>query len=555
MKTLRLLATLFLLAVAPSLWAYSTPNVPVDDPVYRDIDKLVAFGLIKDAIYGQRPWSRREIARMVADAMDKVDRNPPLTPDDREISEKIYASDVIDRLKERFHDELVDAGALPGDAKNIRVHPLEEVRFDYTLLDSPFRAIPASNGLGLINGVVNPLVAYREGRHYVDGNALGLETTHTAKLSPYLSLYARPRFEGLVPNTGGSDFNPLVQQAYAKFAYRNFEVEVGRDSLIWGQGEWGGLLLSNNARPLDLLRLGTDSPVTLPSILKYLGPNGFQIFFADLGPEWAFPHAILSGFKWTIKPFRFLELGFNHVVIMGGEGANDPSFLEAFGEFTGILSAVTANKRDGGATTNRLLSVDGRITFPFLRNAILYGEVGFDDTNSEISVLFEDNAMYFFGVYFPRLTQSGSTDLRLEYRHVPAGAYRHSPYNNGYTLNQRLIGDEIGPDGHGVYAKMNVDFATSSTWTLATSYENRDSDLFTSIPDSEGNVTDIVQTQDNPTEHRWLINTAFRWKLRRNLGLALSTGYERIWNFGFLQNNSADNFLGAAALTYEPGWF
>ncbi|MBI3540617.1 MAG: hypothetical protein HY073_00470, partial [Deltaproteobacteria bacterium] len=201
----------------------------------------------------------------------------------------------------------------------------------------------------------------------MDGNTLGLETTHRAKLSKYFSLYARPRFEVLIPKDEINDVNIDAQQLYGKWAYKNFKIEVGRDSLIWGQGEYGGLILSNNARPMDMVSLGTDSPFILPWFLKYLGPTSFKVFFANLGSRSDFNNIILSGYKWSILPVSFFELGLNHVVMMGGDGTTGPGFFEAIGEFTGFLSAATGNKRITNIFTNRLFSVEGRLTLPPLR--------------------------------------------------------------------------------------------------------------------------------------------------------------------------------------------
>jgi hypothetical protein len=516
----------------------------VDDPVYRDIDKLIAAGLVKDVIYGHRPWSRREIARIISVALKNREKiGPPIAPDDREVSLRIYVDDILERLQERFREE----------PKEFRLHPLEEVRFDYTILDSPFRTVPANNGIGQIDAVINPLVAYREGRHFVDGHTIGLETAHSARLSKYFSLYFRPRFEVLAPNTGSSDANFIVQKLYGKFAYRNFELEIGRDSLVWGQGEHGGFLLSNNARPLDMITLGNVSPFYLPWIFKYLGPNSIRIFFAEMGPEREFPHAILSGYKWSFKPVHFFEIGLNHVVLMGGDGANGPSFFEAIGEFTGILSAVTENK-GGAAFTNRIFSVDGRITFPFLRNSVFYAEVAFDDTNNEIDVLFEDNGLYFAGFYIPRLTPSGSVDLRLEYRHIPGVAYRHSLYTSGWTLNRRLLGDEIGPDGDGFSAKVRADLTDRLLLETEAAYERRDSDLLTTVT-SGPDVVDIAKAQDNPAEHRVRWQGDLCWQVRKDLEARFGLGYEHAHNFNFAQNQDVDNWLGTFALKWRPRIF
>ncbi|QQR81374.1 MAG: hypothetical protein IPJ69_04390 [Deltaproteobacteria bacterium] len=287
--------------------SFASSNVPIDDPVYRDIDKLVGVGLIKDAIYGQRPWSRKEIARMIASAKNIQTNNGLLllAPDDGEVELNIIIQDILERLTKEYREELIANGTLEGETKNISVTPLEQVRLDYTLLDSPSRAVPASNGLGGIDAVINPMVAYQEGRHIVDGNTLGFETTHRGQFSKYFSLYARPRFELTGPSGAETKANFYAQQLYGNFSYKKLSIEVGRDSLIWGQGENGGILLTNNARALDQIKISSDSPFFFPSFLKYLGPSKATLFVANLGPEREYPYSFLTGFKMSVKPTSF----------------------------------------------------------------------------------------------------------------------------------------------------------------------------------------------------------------------------------------------------------
>src|SRR3954471_20524508 len=66
---MRISAVLFAALVLPiALAAQATVTVPVQDPVYRDLDRLFGSGLIKTMMVGQRPYSRREIARIAIDA-------------------------------------------------------------------------------------------------------------------------------------------------------------------------------------------------------------------------------------------------------------------------------------------------------------------------------------------------------------------------------------------------------------------------------------------------------------------------------------------------------
>src|SRR5687767_10451324 len=51
----------------------ATTNVPVQDLTYRHVDRLVAEGLVDTVHVGQRPYSRREVARIAGEA----ERNLP----------------------------------------------------------------------------------------------------------------------------------------------------------------------------------------------------------------------------------------------------------------------------------------------------------------------------------------------------------------------------------------------------------------------------------------------------------------------------------------------
>ncbi|MBI2082707.1 MAG: hypothetical protein HYT76_03975 [Deltaproteobacteria bacterium] len=543
----RLFILVALVFISPPLLSDSTPNVPIEDPVYREIDKLMAVGLVKEVILSQRPWSRSEIARILARA---IENRKEIPSEEARQTVWITIDRLLTKLQSRFRQELIDLGTLEGESPKIIIRPLETAQFDYTLLDSPSRLVPTSNGLGQIDATINPFVENQNGKHFVDGNSLRLETTHWVKLSKYFSLYAEPQVEALAPNTGSSDLNLLAQKLYGKVAYKNLELEVGRDELIWGQSPHGGLILSDNARPLDMLKAGTISPFYLPGFLKYVGPTTFQLFFADMGPEREFPHAILSGYRVSLLPVTFFEISLNHVVMMGGNGADDPTPMEAIGEYTGILSTATGNRHQG-AFTNRLFSGEARVVIPPLRNSAFYVEAGFDDTNTEIDVLLQDDATYLTGFYIPRLSSSGSTDLRLEYRHIPALTYRHTQYLSGFTLNQKMLGANTGPDSDSATALLQIDLPDYYSYNLSVAYEWRDSDLFTTITEGSS-ILDILKRQDNPSEQRWRIQNNISKEIRNGLEAKIGFGYERVNDFGFVAGDDRNNLKLSFSLKLFP---
>ena len=53
----------------------ATPLVPPDARVYRDIERLAAMGLIDTLILGARPFSEREIVRLLHEAQRNLTPN------------------------------------------------------------------------------------------------------------------------------------------------------------------------------------------------------------------------------------------------------------------------------------------------------------------------------------------------------------------------------------------------------------------------------------------------------------------------------------------------
>ncbi len=519
--------TVFFLAVLlfPTLlWGETTVNVPAGDPVYREIDRLVSFGLIKTALYAQRPWSRREIARLLGEIQGEV---PPAL------------QETVEKLKEEYGKE---EGVFA-------IRPLERIEASTTFLDSPSREIPVSIGIGRIEADVNPLISYDEGRHYAEGHTLSLESRHRAKITDYFALQARPRLELLMPQTGTTEIKPIVQELDGKIAWKNLSLNIGRGTVAWGQGEFGGGLLSNNARPLDRIRFGSESPFFLPWLLRYMGPSHFNFVIANLGPEREFPRSFLLAGKGSIKPVTFFEFSVGQTLILGGEGAPETDVGDAFLDFWGIRT-----RSEGGNISSRLASVEGRLTLPSsLRHTQLYQEFIADDIlKKSYAKTFEDRVYYTSGILIPRLDSDGTRDLRIEYRHFPGIAYRHLPFTTGWSLNRRLLGDELGPDGDGISISGNWRWKEAQELFWRTAYEVRDSDLYAFVSVGE-DIIDDARVQDNPAEHRLRLIAGNRWAMNRSWEMEITGGYEHAWNFGFISGNDQDNFLLQVSVRLVPG--
>ncbi|MBI1909569.1 MAG: hypothetical protein HYS22_05315 [Deltaproteobacteria bacterium] len=524
-----------LLFFAPPLWGFGSVNVPVDHPVYRDIDRLIAFGLIHEAIYGQRPWSRREISRMIEEALKNDEEN-----------QQQGAAPILGRLKKEYHEELVQRGALEGEKDFNTLHFLETSRFSFTYFDSPVRAVPRDNGVGaFIEADINPLIANREGRYFANGETLSLETSHRAQIGPHLAINLRPDFRVLIEKEGKNRPKFFLQNFYGRLEFGNFVTEIGRDSLILGQGEYGGHLLSNNARPLDMIHFSNDSPLYNPWLFKYLGPTRYSFFVATMGPEREFPYTLLVGLKISIRPWSFFEFGISNIFFMGGQGAPGLNFLDPISE---IFLVRTGNKVTKNVADHRG-GLDLRITIPPLRNSALYGEVMFDDLGFEIlggdPTYYEDRAAYLAGFYIPAIDPEGKLSLRIEYEHTDPLFYRHGVWNFGHTLNRHILGSELGPDGDKFHIKTVWDLRQTSQLDFVFDWELRDSDIYTS---GDG---DYFRDKNGPPEKRYRVVTGWTEKFGERIELAGNFGYERVTGFNFVPGVDRNNFLGEISFLFK----
>ena len=543
------------LALPLSLHGQASVNVSTLDPVYRDIDKLVAHGLVTKIIMGQRPFSRREIARITREAMSRLHlleeplADSSLTPDKKAHlqADLDYVTHILKRLKRDYREELIQLGALEGETRWYSVHPLEKVELDTTVTNSLPRGFPP-NGLGELDAVLNPLIQYRQGRNLVDGGYLYLETSHWLRATDYLAFYARPRFQLAIGRDGQSDDNKAyVQNLYMKILAKNVDIEFGRDQLVWGQGLRSGLLLSDNPRGLDMAKLSNDEPFFFPWVFKYLGAQKLSFFYADLGPEQFFPHSYLTGFKWSLQPVSFFELGFSNAVISGGEGAPPGSFGERVTDVFPFVQLFTGSQKQ---IDNKMGGVDFRFRIPPARGVELYLEMIFDDTpGSSLKKFFVDDVGYLGGIYVPRLSHTGSVDLRLEYHRTGIRYYRHHQFQSGWSLNRFILGDDLGPDAQGVYATVNWDLNRENLLTLDLAFEDRSNDIYISVSDPG---LHFIKAKDNPDEFR--VRAVGQWLYRLSdfpLNVTAQLGYERVHNFNFVQDADRNNFLGRVNLQFD----
>jgi membrane-associated phospholipid phosphatase len=530
-----------------------SPYVPLDSWVYPVLDRLAAFGLVDSEFAAMRPWTRRDCARFVIEAEDRLA--------DIDIDNSNQQA-LVTELEREFRPEIQSSDG--GDNSAFRVESLYS-RTEY------ISGTPLRDGYHFAQTQINDF-----GRPYGKGwnTATGFSTYATqgrwmayfrgewqasAGLPP-LSLTARQTIAQVdhlltpPPDIG----QPLVNQfqvldAYVGLMFSNWQVSFGRQSLWWGPGEGGPLILSDNAAPLNMFRINRVTPFKLPSVMGWLGPLRLEFFLGQLtGQQFVtlfaitgdfmhslHPQPMIHGERFTFKPTRNFEFGFSRTGIFAGQG--EPFTLNSLEK--SLFSLSRSNAPGGGQSDpgDRRSGMDWSYRVPRLRDWVtFYGDAFADDQISPIA--YWDRSAIRAGLYFSHVPGIPKLDVRAEgvYTDLPAGGalshgffYFNDHYLSGYTNQQQLIGSWIGREGQGAQGWANYWFSARNR--LQFSYRHQKvSQQF--IPQG-GTLADFSVRSD--------------YWLRPNLGLSTWVQYER-WLFPAIQPNAARNVTAAFEVQFQP---
>lgn len=496
-----------------SAGAYSSVTVPVDDPVYRRLDKLEAFGLIQTMIHGQRPYVRSEIGRLIAEALENYPEfEKKIGESENHFGAKIFVDQILEDLKRIYRNELIQRGALPGEPGRFDGSLLEYVQSEMLYLHEPLRVIQPNNGLGGVDSILQPLVNYREGRHYQKGFNWDFETSHWVRMGKYVAMQFQPRFQMQVVQSPLESENKIyIQRLNGHFTIGKLDLEIGRDSIDWGPSQYGGLSFTSNPRPLDFIKISSISPFHFPFFFRHLGPFEMSFLAANLGPEQHFPDPWLFSYKISSKRNRYFEFGMSQMFLIGGDGAPSVGFGQGVLDFFNWNTSQTRNAKTIG--------IDLKGWIPPWRGTEVYAEILFSDITSNVGTLLVDNASYLGGVFFPRLNFTGNMDLRLEYRRL-APRYGRSPvFTDGFTENQRLLGEPWGPDSQAVLVDFHYQLNLKNLLGLGFQYYRRNQNFYQAEGSSVNKILSVGSENHVIGLARW--DHLFNQNLVGHLGLGL----------------------------------
>src|SRR3990167_1273408 len=259
------------------LLAFDRTNVPLKNWggfaiqrswVYDALEKVVLAGLAEQVIFNTKPLNRVEAARIVAQAVERLQQDQY-----GDYNHRGYLEELLYRLVEEFGPELAEMGVRTPLNRNVTPgyfggKPIDHAGFG---LGSTSRSQKTVNNFG------QRLKKGANATSTLDGRI---------QIGDFLSFYYQPEFIRDSDVSRGQLLN-----GYGKFTLGNAELEVGRDSLWWGPGFRGARSFSNNALPLDQIKLCSAEPFRLPWLLSYLGPVKTNLFVAQLEEDRDFSRA------------------------------------------------------------------------------------------------------------------------------------------------------------------------------------------------------------------------------------------------------------------------
>jgi membrane-associated phospholipid phosphatase len=531
-----------------SLGNLGSPYVPLDSWVYPAMERLMGMGLINSGFLGMRPWTRHECTRLVEEARDHAEDNP-------------IANEIVTRLEKEFRVDLEPPSSEPRAE-------LESLYTRVTTISGPPLTSGFDFGQTQINDYGRP---FQEGVNVASGFSFWTTAGQWvgyvrgeyeyAPSGPALPLAARQFMEqsqflqgvGPFPDVGTPTTSRFqLLDAYVGMNFSNWQATFGTQSLWWGPGEGGSMLMSTNSAPIPMLRLNRVTPFTLPLISRFLGPMRIELFLGQLagqnfvnGPtgvvgdyfESLNRQPFIHGEKISFKPTANFEFSLSRTTLMGGPGV--PLTLGTFRHsLFGLGNGFPGTPADPG---DRRSAVDWTYRLPKLRKWVtFYGDGFTDDQFSPIA--YADRSAFSSGLYFSHLPKLAKLDLRVEgvYTDVPPGGaighgffYFNSRFLNGYTNDGFLIGDWIGRDGQGAQAWANYWFSPRTKFQLNFRHEKVSQQF---VPGG-GTLTDFGAKTD--------------FSIHSGVNFSVSVQRER-WLFPILRPGIQHDTAASVGIVFEP---
>jgi hypothetical protein len=378
--------------------------------IYDYLDELYARGLIKGLHMGTKPYFRDQIAEELMLLRDKIER--------QQIMVGWPESFLLQELEREFSDEINEL-----KLKAISPEKPEPIKKFLWGVDFAEKSNFEPKRRSVFRETCWPYVKAQIGSNFSLCTRYMLDE----------NLAKDPDYGGKVWRGFAGD----AAQAYLAFNLPYFKLLLGRERLAWGQKNSGQLILSQNAFPLDLVKIQG-------------GWGIFQgtAFFSILDPlaikdssETIYVKRYLSGHRVSLDLFSVAQLGFSETVIYGGKDR----FLEAY--YLIPLFWYHGAQLNQGRDDNTFFSLDFNLRPK--KGMLLYGEFLIDDLQIEKKTQGdrEPNELgYWGGLSLLDLFGFKGVGLNLEYARINNWTFNQKEEQNRYLHEKKLLGNPLGSD-------------------------------------------------------------------------------------------------------------
>jgi hypothetical protein len=538
-----------------------SPYVPIDSWVYSAFERLAAMGYVNSGMFGMRPWTRLECARLLNESENHG----------VEESNSLEAAKTYVQLSKEFAGELEEMSG--GENRGAKV---ESVYTSVTGISGQ----PLTDGFNFGQTIVNDYGRpYQEGLNSADGfSAWGTEghlvvyvraEYEHAPSGPAFSesarqfIYTSSSLPSIPPPTPIATTNRFqLLDSYVGLNFSNWQITFGPQTLWWGPSLGGPLMFSDNAPPVNMFRINRVSPFKLPSVLGWLGPWRMEAFLGQLTEhEFVFHSStgfvgqfgqplsrqpFLDGARFSFKPLPNFELGFSFTAVFAG-GPTPLTTRTILNAFSIAPQCNTCISKPGPG--DRRSGLDFTLKIPHVKNGLnFYTEAFVEDEYSPIA--YWRNAAIWSGLYLAQVPKLNKLDFRVEagytdlpsglengtpQSHYPSGVFYSNPvYPDGsYTNNESLLGNWMGRESQGVQAWSNYRFSPRS-FIQASFRHQKVSQQF--MPGG-GSLTDA--------------SLSANFWVRDDLSVSGTFQYER-WLYPIITPGAQTNFTSSLQLTFWP---
>ena len=426
--------------------------VPLDSWVYPAFERLAALGYVMTSMAGMQPWTRIECARLTEEASENLqrDQNPSARAADLQASlqrEFLYEENLLNE----GHNFTANVESIYARGVSISGPPLTDgYHFGQTIsydFGRPFERGTNGQAGGAFRAAAGPLAIYVRAEYQHAPSA-------PAQSNAVREIIAERDLVPEAPAVPVATTNrPELLDAYVALDVSNWQIAAGRQSFSWGPGSGGSLIWSDNAAPVDMVRIVKPEPFELPTFLRFLGPARVDQFIGRLAGHSFVAEPFIYGQKISFKPFSCLELGFARTTTIGGKGGNPLTYGNFFRSIFGVVS-TKLNSVPGDSHS----SMDWTFYVPKVRNyVVFYGELYADDDITPVENL--ARSAWRPGLYITRIPGVARLDFHVEGTSTESPGqvtnqgnlnYWNTIYRDGYTNRGDLIGNTVGRMGRAI---------------------------------------------------------------------------------------------------------